>query len=139
MSYSGQREKIKILFVAANPARTSRLMLDEEIREIENKLQATEHRDQIAIKSVWAVRPDDLLQAFNRYRPHIVHFSAHGNPGGEIILTDNNRRAKPVSTESLQALFTALKDDIRVVVLNACYSQIQAQAITSVIDCAIGM
>ncbi len=28
---------------------------------------------------------------------------------------------------------------IRVVILNACYSQLQAQAITKVIDCAIGM
>ena len=46
---------------------------------------------------------------------------------------------KPVSTIALKALFTTLKDNVRVVILNACYSQMQARAITEVIDCAIGM
>jgi hypothetical protein len=139
MYYSMRHEKTKILFVAANPKATARLMLDEEIREIENKLLAADYRDRVELKSAWAARPDDLLQAFNRYRPHIVHFSGHGSPDGQIVLTDNNGREKPVSTQSLQALFTTLKDNIRVVMLNACYSRAQAQAIASVIDCAIGM
>jgi len=39
----------------------------------------------------------------------------------------------------LKALFSTLKDKIRVVVLNACYSKEQAEAITQVIDCAVGM
>ena len=52
---------------------------------------------------------------------------------------DNNRQAKPVSAEALKMLFTTLKDNIRVVVLNACYSEIQAQAIAEVIDCVVGM
>jgi CHAT domain len=139
VSHFRKHEKIKILFVAANPAATNRLMLDEEIHQIENKILVAEYRDRVDIKSIWAARPDDLLQAFNRQRPNIVHFSAHGSANGQIMLTDNNGRGKPVSTQSLQALFTALKDDIRVVVLNACYSKIQAQAIISSIDCAIGM
>jgi hypothetical protein len=45
----------------------------------------------------------------------------------------------PASKQSLTALFKTLKDNIRVVILNACYSHPQAQAITKVIDCAIGM
>ncbi len=139
MSYSRNYKKIKILFIAANPATTNRLALDEEIHQIESKLLAAEYRDLIDIKSVWAARPDDLLQAFNKHRPNIVHFSAHGNTNGQIMLTDDNGRGKPVSMQSLQMLFTALKDDIRVVVLNACYSKIQAQAIISAIDCAVGM
>src|SRR5207237_994494 len=139
MSYSGQHEKIIVLFVAANPIKAPRLMLDEEIREIENKILAAKHGNLVDIKSAWAARPDDLLQAFNKYRPNIVHFSAHGSPSGQIILTDNNGQAKPVSVQALQALFTTLKDNIRAVILNACYSRIQAQAITTVIDCAIGM
>ncbi len=52
---------------------------------------------------------------------------------------DNNRQVKPVSAEALKMLFTTLKDNIRVVVLNACYSEIQAQAIAEVIDCVVGM
>jgi hypothetical protein len=135
--HRAQREKIKILFVAADP--TATLMLDEEIREITQKILASQHRDTLDIKYTLAARPDDLLQAFNQHKPHIVHFSGHGSEAGEIILLDNNRHAKPVSAAALKALFTTLKDNVRVVVLNACYSRIQAEAITNSIDCTIGM
>jgi hypothetical protein len=87
----------------------------------------------------WAVRPDDFLQSLNQHRPHVVHFSGHGNSAKEIILLDNEGKPKPVSKQALVSLFHAFKDSIQVVVLNACYSSPQAKAITEVIDCTIGM
>lgn len=132
-------DKIKILFFASNPDGTSQLMLDEEIRSIKEKIRLSEHRDVLELISFWAVRPDDLLQELNTYKPTVVHFSGHGNRAGEIVLMDNNRQIKPVSSIALKMLFTTLKDNIRVVVLNACYSQIQAKAIAEVVDCVIGM
>jgi len=131
--------KIKILFVSANPAGTQQLKLDEEAREIEAKIRAAEHRDSLELITKWAVRPDDLLQSLNQHRPHIVHFSGHGSPTEEIVLLDKLGKPKPVSKEALVHLFRALKDNIRVVVLNACFSEPQAEAITGEIDCAIGM
>lgn len=136
---SQQLNKIKILFVAANPTSTSRLQLDEEIRAITEKIRAAEHRDLLELVSIWAVRPDDLLQSLNQHKPQVVHFSSHGSKAGEIILLDNRGAARPVSVEALKALFTTLRDNVQVVFLNACYSQPQAKAITSVIDCAVGM
>jgi hypothetical protein len=125
--------------MAANPEGTSHLKLDEEIRAITGKIRASEHRDLLELVSVWAVRADDLLQFLNLHKPHIVHFSGHGSPTEEIFVLDSSGRAKPVSTAALKALFTSLKDNIRIVVLNACYSRAQAEAITEVIDFAIGM
>lgn len=130
---------IKILFLASNPIKSSHLQLDEEIRAINQKIRDADHRDTLRLIPVLAVRPDDLLQALNEHKPQIVHFSGHGNNTGEIILTDNNRQPKLVSTAALKALFKTLKDNIRLVVLNACYSEIQAKAIVEFIDCAIGM
>lgn len=130
---------ITILFLAANPENTNKLMLDEEIRAITEKIYASEYRDYLNVESYWAIRPDDLLQSFNRYKPHIVHFSGHGSQASELILVDSNRSPKPVSTQALKALFTTLKDNIQVVILNACYSRSQTEAITAVINCAIGM
>jgi CHAT domain len=138
---SGQQamEKIRILFVSANPTGTVPLKLDDEVREIEAKIRAAEHRDSLELITKWAARPDDLLQALNQHRPHVVHFSGHGSPTDEIILIDQHGAPKPVSQEALVYLFRTLKDNIRVVLLNACYSRSQAEAITGVIDCAIGM
>jgi len=86
-----------------------------------------------------AARPDDLLQSLNQHEPHIVHFSGHGSSTEEIILLDKLGNPKPVSKEALVSLFNTLKNNIRVVLLNACFSQPQAEAITEEIDCAIGM
>ena len=132
-------KKIVSVFLAANPAVTSQLRLDEEIRSITEKIRVSEHRELIDLISMWATRPDDLLQALNQHHPHIVHFSGHGSPTGEIILVDNAGNPKPVTAQAMRALFTTLKDNIHVVILNACYSKIQAQAIAEVIDCVIGM
>jgi hypothetical protein len=131
--------KAKILFLASNPNDTSRLGLDEEVRSIAAKIRASEHRDVLELISVWAVRPDDLLQELNTHRPTVIHFSGHGSESGEILLMDNDRQPKLVSTAALKALLISLKDNIRLVVLNACYSKVQAAAISEVIDCVIGM
>jgi hypothetical protein len=132
-------KKIKSLFLASNPKGTTPLKLDREIREITEKIRAAEYRDSIDLISAWAVRPDDLLQLLNQHKPQIVHFSGHGSKSGEIILADSRGEQKPVNPAAIKALFQTLKGDIRVVILNACYSKIQAEAITQVIDCAIGM
>jgi hypothetical protein len=130
---------LTVLFLAANPADATPLALDEEIREINAKIRASEYRDSLRLVSRWAVRPDDLLQAFNEERPHIVHFSGHGNTAGELILLDQNRRPQPVSAQALGALFGAVRDNIRLAFFNACLSKSQAQAVTKHIDYAIGM
>jgi len=133
-------EKIRILVVTANPLSTPRLALENEVRAIQQKIRATEFRDFLTLSYTPAAQPDDLLQALHEHKPHIVHFSNHGRSTGEILLLDpSGKKAQPVQPEALRALFTALKDNIRLVFFNACYSRIQADAITSVIDCAIAM
>jgi hypothetical protein len=130
---------VKILFLSANPTSTSRLGLDEEIRAITEKIRASAHRDLVEVVSYWAVRPDDLLQALNEHEPHVIHFSGHGSNADEIILNDAQGSAKPVSKKALVNLFKTFKGNIQVVLLNACYSQPQAEGIIEHVPCAIGM
>lgn len=131
--------KIKILFFASNPENVTQLHLDEEIRSITKKIQASDYHDSLDLISAWAVRPDDLLQELNARKPTIVHFSGHGSGRGELVLMNDLRQAKTVSPSALKALFSTLKDNVRLVVLNACFSKTQAAAIAEVIDCVVGM
>jgi hypothetical protein len=131
--------KVKVLFLAANPAGTQPLHLDEEIRGITAKIRASEYRDSLELISQWAVRPDDLLQALLEHKPHIVHFSGHGSRTEEIILQDQDGQPKRVSKEALVHLFRTLRDNVRVVLLNACSTRPQAEALAQTIDCVIGM
>ena len=131
--------KTTVLFLASNPDGVTKLALDRECRAIREKIRASDFPKALELKTEWAVRADDLLQYLNEYRPHVVHFSGHGSAGEELILHDEYDQAKPVSLAALRALFTALKDNIRLLVLNACYSRPQAEAIVETIDCAVGM
>lgn len=130
---------MKVLFLAANPRSTTRLAIDEEAREIDQKIRMSEHRDVLDVVTTWAVQPGDLLQQLNQHRPKIVHLSGHGTSGGAVILVDAHGEPKPVSAAALSALFSTMKDNIRLVFLNACYSHVQAEAISRSIDFVIGM
>ncbi len=134
--------QINILFLAANPDDEARLRLDDEHRQIKAKIRASEHRKFVNLDSSLAVRPKDLLADLNRMkRPSIVHFSGHGNKVGSLFLMDNERRTFEVSAEMLVKIFSSLKYSIDLVVLNACYSEVQAKAIldSGKVECVIGM
>ncbi len=133
-----ETQKIRVLFLAANPTSTPRLAIDEEMYAIEQKVRAAKHRDELVFQSAWAVRPDDLLQLLNQHKPHIVQFSGHGSSQG-LCLAGDNGQERFVTAQALKSLFTTLKDNIRLVFLNACYSREQAQALIETIDCVIGM
>jgi hypothetical protein len=133
-------DKIKALFFAASPIGSSGLMVEEEIRAITKKIRASDYRDSIELVPALATQPDDLIEALNQHKPQIVHFSAHGKPTGEILLLDKvGGLPKAVKSHAVRELFKTMKDNIRVVLLNACYSKVQARAIVKVIDCAIGI
>lgn len=133
-----EMKECKILFLAANPADTTQLSLDTEIREIQTKIRAAEFRDSLEMVSRWAVRPDDLLQSLNEVVPHVAHFSGHGTKSG-IVLLDADGQVKQVGKEALAYLLKTLKGNLRLVVLNACDSLPQAKLIAEHIDCVVGM
>jgi len=130
---------LKILFLAANPQDTDRIRLDEEVRAIRERLRMAANGAQLIVEQEWAVRVSDLQGHLLRYQPQIVHFSGHGSRAGELVLEDEAHQSQPVPPVALERLFATLKDDIRCVVLNACYSELQARAIAKSIDCVVGM
>lgn len=130
---------IRILFLAANPIDTVPLRLDEEMRAIDRALREAQFRDRFEIEQQWAVRIGDLQEALLRFRPDIVHFSGHGTESSEIVLQNESGTGQVVPHDALGRLFSVLRDNIRCVVLNACYSEQQAQAIADHIDCVVGM
>ncbi len=131
-------KKTKILFLSANPRNTSRLRLDEEVRSITTNLKLAKEREHLILIQEWAVTPDSLMQAVLDESPDIVHFSGHGETEG-ICLEDAQGQAKFVSAEALANLFRLFKDTVRCVLLNACYSETQARAVTAHIPYVIGM
>lgn len=128
-----------ILILAANPQGTSKLRLDEEVREIDIGLQRSQKREQFVLKQQWAVRPRDIYRAILDVRPQIVHFCGHGEGNEGLVFEDESGRTKFVDSEALANLFKLFSTQVECVLLNACYSEIQATAISQYIDYVIGM
>lgn len=136
-------ERVKVLFFSADPLSISpgggpRLHLDEEVRQIQQRVRAAEHRDQLDFEFHLVTRFQDLRRALLVACPQVVHFSGYGSKDG-LILLDSDEVARSVSAAEFADLFQLFRDSIRLVVLNASYSMAQARAIAEVVGCAIGM
>jgi hypothetical protein len=129
----------KILILAANPKNSEPLQLHEEVREIEEGLSRAKQRDRFLLGQQWAVKARDVQRAILDFEPHIVHFSGHGVGELGLALEDEVGQAKLVSNIAIAGLFELFADHIECVVLNACYSVLQAEAIVLHIPYVIGM
>jgi hypothetical protein len=134
------RNKIKVLFLAADPFRTGApLRLDEEVRAIDQAIRRGTARDTLELVPHFATRTTDLQDALMRHAPQIVHFAGHGNAPGVIYLGDEQGRPHAVGKEALRGLFGILKDSVKVVVLNGCDTLSTVEALSEVVDYTIGM
>lgn len=147
---SAIKQSVKtILFLTANPHGTMPLRLSEEVRDIQRGLERSQHRERFTLEQRSAVTPTDVRRALLDRRPQIVHFSGHGlgyemppsnldAPEG-LALEDEAGNTHLVSSDAIASLFSLFKTQIECVVLNACYSVVQAQAIVQHIPFVIGM
>ncbi len=159
-------KKHTILFLAANPSGADWLALDEEARAIQVELERSGFRDCFELVTRWAVRPLDLLRELRKLKPTVVHFSGHGVPdaagkhrsgeaphrnvvdepdhsNGEsrqgLVFQGPDGHPRLVSTAALEETFGAAGSSVKLVVLNACYSEVQAKALLAHVDYVVGM
>ncbi|NQE38537.1 CHAT domain-containing protein [Microcoleus asticus] len=129
-----------ILILAANPTNTAPLRLEQEIREIDEGLRRANKREQYKLEQKWAVRSRDFYRAILDYQPNIVHFCGHGAGADGIVLEDDTGKMALVQTNALASMFKLFaKKGVDCVILNACYSEVQADAISQYVNYVIGM
>jgi len=131
-------ETISILFLSANPWTTSRILVDEEAREIFYRLQEGPDRERFILHKHAAIRPADVQRLLMMYRPQIVHFSGHASKKQKIILGGVPGRGKQINRQALVDVFALYREHLRLVFLNACFTRTQARSLSAVIDYSIG-
>lgn len=139
MQPDSQPSKRVILTMASSPVNEARLRLDKEVREIKTVLRLAKHGTNFSLQQREAVRPDDLQDALLDVEPEIVHFGGHGMGEDGLALENELGTKQLVSTDALARLFKLLDSHVQCVVLNACYSEEQAKAISQHIEYVIGM
>jgi hypothetical protein len=103
-------KKHPILFLAANPSETDRLAL------VAGEVAPVELRDVVGD----AARPDAM--------------PCHG-----LYFHGTDCRARVVSAGALRDVFAAVGSSVKLVILNACYSEPAADALLMNVDCVVGM
>jgi hypothetical protein len=128
-----------VLLVAASPVDQDRLRLSSEVKQIKHALERSRNREKWTIETNEAVTVDDLRRALLDFRPTVVHFSGHGSGTGGLAFENDKGETHTAQTGPLTKLFHHFKDSLKCVVLNACYSEIQAIEIRQQIDYVVGM
>lgn len=129
----------KVLLLSANPANTDRLRVEAEFREISECCQKSSLRDRFNVVTKGAVRLDDLQPTLLQEAPRVVHFSGHGAAANGLVLEHDDGTWQLAPTEALADLFRILQNGIDCVVLNACFSEVQAEAIARYVPYVLGM
>ena len=132
---SPEKQILRILFLASEPTDAGRLRLGAELQAVRNKLT---NNPSFEIKDHQAVKPEDVLQTILTYKPHIVHFSGHGQESGEICFEDEIGNSKAIPPNALANLFKLATDHVKCVLVNTCYSEKQVQAISEYVPIVIG-
>ena len=138
----------KVLILTANPRGTAMIRLTKEVEEIRRTLDTSPNRARFVIEAHGAVTPQDLQTYLFNLDPHILHFSGHG--GGDLglffedeygegiaVRTEGDKRHLTFAGEEvdviavrkvgLEDFFKLFAKQIQCVVLNACYSEVQAK------------
>jgi hypothetical protein len=87
------------------------------------------------------VRVGDLQGLLLRHQPQIVHFCGHGAGEAGLIFKMDGGDEQWVRADALAGMFglNPIRSHVKCVLLNACYSEEQANAIVSGIDYVVGM
>jgi hypothetical protein len=145
----GQRPVIMLM--SANS--TDRpLRIDLERREISEAGAKAGARGRLELRNADALRLGDLQRTLLAHQPAIAHFSGHGDATQGVMVVDEPIRrdlgenftavgssVRGVPPAALGELFGILPKRPACVVLNACYTHDQAQAIAVHVPCVIGM
>jgi len=132
-------DKIKILYLAANPLDTGHLRLQEEARDLQERIRQSTRREDFEVIHLLAVRPKDLLRGLQEIQPHVIHFSGHGNYDKQIVLQDDSGQSCPVAPEDLAQLVSLFSTNLKVALMSCCYGRTQAEALRRILDFTIGM
>ena len=133
------QDKIKILFITADPRNEVRLRLLEERRTLDTVLQSSNYREMFAVDDLPSCRLQDLSHGLLRFRPTIIHFSGHGSPNGLCFEADDGT-SKLVDPASLGRLLSlARKNGLQGVLMNACSSESQVESIAGAVEHVIAM
>ena len=124
--------KKTILILTANPRKD--LDLRREVHSLKSVIQ-----DEFEVKIASGITSEAIQSLLLEYKPRIVHFCGHGAGEQGLVFENEDNSDQLVSNSALSDLFKNFANQVECVLLNACYSDVQATEISHHINYVIGM
>jgi hypothetical protein len=136
-------KRVRLLMLSANPSFSmtetlSRLRVDIEARDVEEKINSAALGDSFDVVSKTAVRAGDLITYLLEHKPEILHLSAHGTKDG-IVLDSTSGEADIMPAETLASIVAQMTEHLRLVVLTACSSLDVARKVGQHVEFVVAM
>jgi GTPase SAR1 family protein len=141
-------QKIEVLLLlGANPVIPnhvgSQLSIAEEFNNICEKLSQDGLNYKVNVYPRSKTNPISMNEEIWNLRPTMLHFSGHGSDqGGLCFASEDGRGLQMIEVNIIEELFEEIKKEhpqLKIVLLNACFSKAQAQAISKHGIYAIGV
>jgi hypothetical protein len=100
--------------------------------------QAT-YRDNFRFEQIWAATPEDMLMGILKIKPQVVHFSGHGSEEDGLVMENEDGQPCLLRADKLSEIFSNFTEFVQCVILNACFSEVQAEAIAQYVPYTIAM
>jgi hypothetical protein len=137
-SETGNTTHTSILVVFANPKGSDPLRLAAEDRVLHECVRLSRYRESLTVATRHAATIHDVRRALLEEDRRIVHFSGHGTGKG-LAFENEMGEVQLVPQDALAELLSAYSPPLECVVLNACYSAVQASLVSLGVPYTIGM
>lgn len=109
-----------------------------QFSEMKRAVSQVRQAGSIRFKGVFHVHVNTLFEELNRESPDIFHFSGKQS-GGDILMRTEGGALTTVSDLALAGMFQSLDQDLKLVVIDTCFSLPCASRVAKVVPCAMGV
>lgn len=131
-------DKVRILFLEANVVAKAPVNCEDERRRIQTLVESTTERDRFHIDSWPKISFAEVPSRLLRDRPRVMHFSGHGKRDGALVMHRGIGDAYvEVAPQRLVKALRIAGTSLRLIVLNACFSEALAKKLVEAMDVVV--
>ncbi len=127
----------RVLYLGFQPEDADDLGIDAELDAIQSRLAHASGSNDLELIQRQDVDVEDLPTLLAQIQPEVLHIASHGQDGGRLFLRSRGRY-RAIDPVDVQTILAGASPQLRLVVLNACYSEPLATALSAQGRFAIG-
>lgn len=140
LAYDLQAKKVTtVLYLTSNPKGKQLISVENEINEIDDKIERGKRRELYNFEPQLSVEKDELIRFMLTHQPRILHISLHNTKADGLFFKDSSGETSPISVAEFEEIIRTYTRFYKLdaVILTACNTHAHAKAILPYVKHAI--